>query len=53
MRDVMSEKNSIDIDRFANGKVVECWLAVDELGLLHQIGVMPGEFSSDFSAKGD
>ncbi len=31
----------IDIDRFANGKVVECWPIADELGLLHQLGVVP------------
>lgn len=31
----------IDIDRLANGKVVECWPQVDELGLLQQLGVIP------------
>lgn len=31
----------IDIDRLANGKVVECWPQADELGLLHQLGVVP------------
>lgn len=31
----------IDIDRFAGGKVVECWPEVNELGLLHQLGVIP------------
>lgn len=31
----------IDIDRFAHGKVVECWPAADELGLLRQLGVFP------------
>lgn len=31
----------IDIDRLANGKVVECWPVADELGLLQQIGVVP------------
>lgn len=30
---------SIDVDRIANGKVVECWSNVDELGLLQQLGV--------------
>jgi steroid delta-isomerase-like uncharacterized protein len=29
----------IDIDRIVNGKVVECWPKVDELGLLRQLGV--------------
>ena len=27
-----------DIDRFAGGKVAECWTHVDELGLLRQLG---------------
>ena len=31
----------IDIDRLANGKVVECWPVADELGLLQQLGVVP------------
>jgi steroid delta-isomerase-like uncharacterized protein len=31
----------IDIDRIANGKVVECWPCADELGLLQQLGVIP------------
>lgn len=31
----------IDIDRIANGKVVECWPNADELGLLQQLGVIP------------
>ena len=31
----------IDIDRIVNGKVVECWPNVDELGLLQQLGVIP------------
>lgn len=31
----------IDIDRVAGGKVVECWMAMDELGLLLQLGVIP------------
>lgn len=31
----------IDIDRIANGKVVECWVNLDELGLLQQLGVIP------------
>lgn len=30
-----------DIDRFADGKVVECWTNADELGLLQQLGVLP------------
>jgi steroid delta-isomerase-like uncharacterized protein len=31
-----------DIDRIANGKVVECWASTDDLGLLQQLGVIPG-----------
>ncbi len=30
-----------DIDRIANGKVVECWTTTDDLGLLQQLGVVP------------
>jgi steroid delta-isomerase-like uncharacterized protein len=30
-----------DIDRIANGKVVECWSTTDDLGLLQQLGVVP------------
>ncbi len=31
----------IDIDRIANGKFVECWTNVDELGMMQQLGVLP------------
>jgi steroid delta-isomerase-like uncharacterized protein len=31
----------IDIDRFANGKVIECWPIADELSLLQQLGGVP------------
>ena len=31
----------IDIDRLANGMVVECWPVADELGLLRQLGAIP------------
>ena len=30
-----------DIDRMTDGKVVECWAHVDELGLMQQLGVIP------------
>ena len=30
----------IDIDRFANGKVVECWPVMDELSMLQQLGAV-------------
>ena len=33
--------SAIDIDRIADGKVVECWTRIDELGLLQQLGVLP------------
>jgi predicted ester cyclase len=29
-----------DIDRIINGKTVECWTHVDQLGLLQQLGVV-------------
>ncbi len=31
----------IEIYRFANGKVVECWPEANELGLLQQLGLLP------------
>jgi len=31
----------VDIDRLANGKVVECWPIADELSALQQLGVVP------------
>jgi len=30
----------IDIDHIANGKVVECWPIIDELGMLQQLGAV-------------
>lgn len=33
---------SIDIDRVVDGKFVECWPSMDELGLLRQLGVLSG-----------
>ena len=30
-----------DIDRFVNGKAVECWTNTDDLDLLQQLGVIP------------
>jgi steroid delta-isomerase-like uncharacterized protein len=30
-----------DIDRIADGKTVECWGHVDELGMLQQLGAIP------------
>ena len=35
------EITGITINRLANGKVVEGWTNLDELGLLQQLGVMP------------
>jgi steroid delta-isomerase-like uncharacterized protein len=35
--------SGIDIDHIANGRVTECWPVMDELGLLQQLGVMPGK----------
>ncbi len=34
--------SGIDIDRIADGVVAECWPVMDELGLLLQLGLMPG-----------
>lgn len=31
----------ITIDRFANGKVVECWTNADDLGLMRLLGALP------------
>lgn len=31
----------IEIDRLANGKIVENWVNFDQLGLLQQLGVVP------------
>ena len=30
-----------DIDRIADGKVVECWSQMDDLSLMQQLGVVP------------
>jgi steroid delta-isomerase-like uncharacterized protein len=30
-----------DIDRIVDGKAVECWTNMDELGLLQQLGALP------------
>ena len=35
------QMGGIDIDRFADGKVVECWPNADELGMLQQLGALP------------
>lgn len=32
---------AIDIDRIVDGKVIECWTNMDELGLLRQLGALP------------
>jgi steroid delta-isomerase-like uncharacterized protein len=32
---------SIDLDRLANGKIVEHWSIADQLGLMQQLGVIP------------
>lgn len=32
---------AMDIDKISNGKFVECWTNVDELGLMQQLGVVP------------
>lgn len=35
--------SAIDIDKLSNGKFVECWSNMDELGLMQQLGVIPGK----------
>ena len=35
--------SAIDIDRISDGKFVECWSNMDELGLKQQLGVIPGK----------
>ena len=32
---------AIDIDRIIDGKFVECWTNIDELGLMQQLGAIP------------
>ncbi len=34
---------AIEIFRLANGKIAEQWVAVDNLGLLQQLGAIPAE----------
>ncbi len=38
--------SGIDIIRVANGKIVEHWEATDSLGLLPQLGLIPGPAAS-------
>ena len=33
--------SGVDIDRFVDGKVVECWGFSDDLGLMQQLGASP------------
>lgn len=33
--------SGIDIDRIADGQIAECWMSLDGLGLLQQLGVIP------------
>ena len=35
------EMSGVTIERFAAGKIAEVWAVRDELGLLHQLGVLP------------
>jgi steroid delta-isomerase-like uncharacterized protein len=34
--------SAMTIDQFANGKIVETWRLFDQLGMLQQLGVLPG-----------
>src|SRR5665811_2179921 len=44
------ELAGMTVERFANGKVVECWSNTDDLGLLQQLGVMPVAGETEISA---
>jgi hypothetical protein len=44
--------NGITIERVTGGKIVEVWVARDELGLLAQLGAVPGAAASDAAASG-
>ncbi len=33
--------SGLELCRFANGKIVECWLAYDNLSLMQQLGIIP------------
>jgi steroid delta-isomerase-like uncharacterized protein len=33
--------SGLDLDRIVDGRVVECWANVDELGLMQQLGAIP------------
>ena len=46
-------KNKVHLDcmtlaRIANGKIVESWNSLDQLGILKQIGALPAEYRMDF-----
>lgn len=44
------ELAGMTVERFANGKVVECWSNTDDLGLLQQLGVMSAPGAPETSA---
>jgi predicted ester cyclase len=37
-----AEINGISINRFVDGKIVEAWVNWDTLGMLRQLGELPG-----------
>src|SRR5262245_22251623 len=41
-----------DIDRMTDGKVVECWAHIDELGLMQQLGVIGADAAKSERARG-
>lgn len=41
----------IDIDRFADDKVVECWTNADFLSLMQQLGVVPSTEQAEHAAS--
>jgi steroid delta-isomerase-like uncharacterized protein len=36
----------ISIHRFADGKIAECWIVFDTLGMLQQLGAIPGPMAA-------
>jgi len=34
--------DAVHVDRISNGKIVEHWVIQDQLGMLQQLGFMPG-----------
>jgi predicted ester cyclase len=37
----------VHIFRFANGRIAECWIGIDMLGMLIQLGITPSPWTDD------